>query len=58
MKWIGHVDENMSLIAVGMGTMIGFGGMVTIFMLWERDKHWVVPPNMPQPFVEVYRFPT
>ena len=58
MKWIGHVDENMSLIAVGMGTMIGFGGVVTIFMLWERDKHWVVPLKMPQPFVEVYRFPT
>ena len=52
--WLSHVDENMSLIAVGMGTMIGFGGVVTIFMLWERDKHWVVPPNMPQPFVEVY----
>ena len=56
--WLSHVDEKMSLIAVGMGTGIGFGGVVTIFMLWERDKHWVVPPNMPQPFVEVYLFPT
>ena len=56
--WLSHVDEKMSLIAIGMGTWIGFGGVVTIFMLWERAKHWMVPPNMPQRFVGVYRFPT
>ena len=56
--WLSHVDEKMSLIAVGMGTGIGFGGVVTILMLWERARHWVVPPNMPQTFVGVYRSPT
>ena len=56
--WLSHVDENISLIVVGMGTWIGFGGVAVIFMLWERDKHWVVPPNMPQTFVGVYRSPT
>ena len=58
MKWIGHVDENMSLIAVGMGTGIGFGGVVAILMFWERARHWVVPPDMPKTFVGVYRSPT
>ena len=56
--WLSHVDEKMSLIAVGMGTWSGFGGVVVIFMLWERAKHWVVPPNMWQPFVGLYQFPT
>ena len=56
--WLSHMDENMSLVALGLGMGIGFGGVVSMFMLWKRAKHWVVPPNMPPPFLGVYRFPT
>jgi hypothetical protein len=30
------VNENMSLIALGMGMGFGFGGVVAMFILWER----------------------
>jgi Leucine-rich repeat (LRR) protein len=56
--WLSHVDENMSLIALGLGMGIGFGGVVAIFVFWERAKHWVLSPIMPRPFFGVYRFPT
>ena len=52
--WLSCVDEKMSLIALGMGTGIGFGGVIVVFMLWERAKNWVVPPNIPKPFWGVY----
>ena len=55
--WFSHVEENMSLIALGMGMRLGFGGVVGIFMLWKRAKDWVVPPNMPRQFLGVYRLP-
>jgi hypothetical protein len=55
--WLSRVDKNMSLTALGMGMGIGFGGVVALFMLWERAKHWVVPSNMSRPFFGVYRFP-
>ena len=56
--WLSHVDENMSLIELGLGMGIGFLLVVAMFMLWERAKHWVVPPNTPQYVYGVYRFPT
>ena len=56
--WLSHVDENMSLVALGMGMGIGFGGVIVVFMSWEKAKHWMVPPNIPQPYFGVYRFPT
>ena len=42
MSWLSHVDEKMSLLTLGMGFGIGFGGVVAMFMLWERAKHWVL----------------
>ena len=54
--WLRHVDENMSLIALGMGMGIGFGGVVAMFITWEKARSWVVPPNR-CPFYGVYRFP-
>ena len=56
--WLSHVDENISLIALGMGMRIGFGEVVVLFMSWKRAKHWVMLQNMPQPFFGVYQFPT
>jgi len=36
--WLSHIDENISLIALGMGMEIGFWGVVVVFMLWKRAK--------------------
>jgi hypothetical protein len=35
-EWLSRVNENMSLIALGMGMGIGFGGVVAMFIVWER----------------------
>ena len=56
--WLSHVDENMSLIALGLGMGIGFGGVVKLIMSWERAQNWVMPPNTPRLFLGEYRFPT
>jgi len=58
--WLSHLDEKMSLLALGMGLGIGFGGVVAMFILWERDRHWVLalPHNRSQAFYGEYRFPT
>ena len=42
MGWLSHVDEKMSFLTFGMGFGIGFGGVVSMFMLWERTKNWVL----------------
>jgi len=52
MGWLSHVDENMSLTALKIGIGIGFGGVVVVFMLWEKARHWVVPPNTKLSFLE------
>jgi hypothetical protein len=59
-KWLTTVNENMSLIALGMGMVLGFGGVVTMFILWERARCWVlgIPSKKPQVFYGVYRLPT
>jgi hypothetical protein len=59
-KWLTHVKENMSLVALGMGMGIGFGGVVTMFIVWERAKCWVLglAPQKPQVFYGMYRIPT
>ena len=44
--WVSHLDENMSLISLRLAMGFGFGGVVAIFMLWERARNWVVPQNM------------
>lgn len=56
-RWLRHVDEKMSLIALGLGMCIGFGGVVAMFITWEQARNWVVPPKR-RPFYGVYRFPT
>jgi len=57
-SWLSHVEEKMSLIALGIGMGIGFGGVIIIFMLWEKAKHWIMLPNIPENLYGLYRFPT
>jgi hypothetical protein len=54
--WLRHMDENMSLITLGMGMGIGFGGVVSIFITWEKYRSWVVSSNR-CPFYGLYQFP-
>lgn len=58
--WLNKVDEKMSLVSLGIEVGIGIWGVVGIFIVWERARHWVLalPPNKPQLFYGVYRFPT
>ena len=58
--WLSHLNEKMSLLTLGMGFVIGFGGVVAMLILWERARHWVLvlPPNSSQDFYGEYRFPT
>ena len=59
-KWLSHVNEKMSLIALGIGLGIGFGGVVFMFIVWERANCWILclSPQKPQVFYGVYRLPT
>ena len=61
-RWMHWVDEKVSLIALGMGLGIGFGEVVSMFIVWDKARHWVVifPPNNTRriPFYSLYRFPT
>ena len=54
--WLTLMHENMSLIALGMGFCIGFGGVVAILIIWEKARNWLVPPSR-RHFYGVYRFP-
>jgi Leucine-rich repeat (LRR) protein len=58
--WLSRVNENMSLLALSIGTGIGFGGVVAMFILWEKARFWVLAltPKKPQVFYGVYRLPT
>ena len=58
--WVSHLDEKMSLLALAIGVGIGFGGVVTIFIFWERARDWVLclTPNKSQAFYGEYRLPT
>ena len=53
--WLSHVDEHVSLIALGMGVLIGFGGVVIVMITWDKAKGRVVPPKA-QPLYGVYQF--
>lgn len=55
-KGQGWLDEHVSLTALGLGLVIGFSGVVSVMVLWDRARHWVMPPKT-QPFYGVYRFP-
>ena len=54
--WQSVVDEHVSLTALGFGLVIGFSGVVSVMILWDSSRHWVMPPKT-QPFYGVYRFP-
>jgi hypothetical protein len=55
--WLSSVDEKMPLMALAMGLGIGFGGMVFVFVVWEKARCWVVHPKRPQAFYGVSRLP-
>jgi hypothetical protein len=58
--WLSRVNEKVSLIALGMGVGIGFGGVVAMFIAWDRAKCWVLglsPNNTQRPSYGLYRYP-
>ena len=60
-RWLSHVNEEVSLIAMELGAGIGFGGVVAMFIAWDRARCWVLglPPNSTRkPFYGLYRFST
>ena len=58
--WLSRVDEEVSLVALGKRTGIGFGGIIAMFILWDKARCWIIsPPNNTQKsFYGLYRFPT
>jgi hypothetical protein len=59
--WLSYVDEEVSLIALALGLGIGFGGVVSMFIAWDKARCWLMgwPSNNTQrPFYRFYRFPT
>lgn len=57
MGWLSSVDEKMSLIALAIGLGVGFGGVIFVFVVWEKARCWVVPTKRPQTFYGEYRLP-
>jgi hypothetical protein len=45
--WLSHVNEKVSLIALGMGVGIGFGGVVAMFIAGTEQGvgYWVCLPT-------------
>ena len=56
-KWLNHINEKVSLVALGLGVGIGFSGVVIVMASWKKATQWVVPSKK-RPFYGVYRFPT
>lgn len=56
-KWLNHVNNVVSLIAVGLGVGIGFIAVVSVIIIWDKAKNWVMPPRT-EPFYGEYQFPT
>lgn len=58
--WLSRVNEEVSLVALGIGTGIGFGGIIAMFILWDKARCWIIsPPNNTQKLLYgLYRFPT
>lgn len=54
--WLNHLDQYISLSAVGFGVAIGFGGMISVMVLWKKTRNWIVPP-MTKPFFGLHKFP-
>jgi len=59
--WLSHVDEKVSLTALGIGVGVGFVAVVIMFITWDKARYWVVglhSKNIRRPFYGLYRFPT
>lgn len=56
-RWLKHLDGNMSLITLGIRMGIGFGGVVSMLILWKRPRNWLMPPIQAQRFYGMYRLP-
>lgn len=58
--WFHRVDEKISVVALGIGLGIGFGGTIAMLNMWEKARLWMSSlwPIKPQPYYGVYRFPT
>lgn len=58
-KWLSSMNKKMSLVALGTGMGIGFGGVVVMFIVWERARCWVLgsTPKKPQVHYGLYRLP-
>jgi len=56
--WFHYMDKKISLIALGIGVVIRFGGVVMVFISWKKARDWVVPPNRTKLFYGEYRLPT
>jgi hypothetical protein len=54
--WLDRVDEHVSLIALGLGIGIGFNGVVTLIIMWDKAWQWMVPPKK-RTVYGVYRSP-
>ena len=54
--WLSSVDDHVSLLALGLGFGIGFIGVVSAMLLWDRARSWMMPPKT-KPFYGVYKFP-
>jgi len=40
------MEEHVSLIALRLRVGIGFGGVVSVMILWKKDKDWMMPPKI------------
>ena len=39
------MDEYFSMSALKLGAGIGFGGIMSIMIFWDKARHWVIPPQ-------------
>jgi hypothetical protein len=42
---LSNVEEHVSLIALKLGVGFGFGGVVSVMILWKKARNWVMPPK-------------
>ena len=40
--WLSHGDEEVHLVAMGMEVGIIFSVIITMFILWDKERHYVV----------------
>jgi len=60
-RWFNYVNEEISLLALGIGVGNGFVGVVVMFIVWDKARCWVMglTPNNTQRLVYgLYQFPT